>query len=272
MLTLDGTVAPMLGGGSGFGSGSGILGGVVAGGLAGLVGGMVGRGGFGGGNNWNNGGGCGNNGSPAADAAVASIVINPAFQSIQHQIDSLGNTINAHSTDNGITSVNQNVSGTSRDLLNSIANLSTAQATSAFTTLQSINDLGRDVTAQANQNALQQLNSFNQLTTATLQGFNGAAMQMQNSTNQIITQGTANAAAVATGFCQISKEISECCCDVKQLIQSDGSLTRSLINDLNVQSLRDQLVTANGKISNNEQNQILIDAFRNCNRPVCSVI
>jgi len=266
MLTLDGTVAPMLGN-SGFGSGSGIAAG-VGGAVGALAGGLLGgnRGGWGG-NNWNNGG-C----SSGADAAAASVVLNPAFQSIQHQIDSLGNTLNAHSTDNGITSVNQNVSGTSRDLLNSIANLSTAQATAAFTTLQSINDLGRDVTAQANQNALQQLNSFNQLTTATLQGFNNNAMQMQNSTNQIITQGTANAAAVATGFCQISKELAECCCEVKQRIIDDGSLTRSLINDLNVQSLRDQLVTANGKISNNEQNQILIDAFRNCNKPVCSVI
>ena len=270
MLTLDGTVAPIMGN-SGIGSGSGILGGVVAGGLAGLVGGMVGRGGFGGGNNWGGGYG-GGYGGPAADAAAASVVLNPAFQSIQHQIDSVGNTLNAHSTDNGITSVNQNVSGTSRDLLNSIANLSTAQATAAFTTLQSINDLGRDVTAQANQNALQQLNSFNQLTTATLQGFNGAAMQMQNSTNQIITQGTANAAAVAAGFCQISKELATCCCEVKQKIADDGNLTRALINDTNMQNLRDQLVTANGRISNNEQNQILIDAFRNCNRPVCSVI
>ena len=270
MLTLDGTVAPIMGN-SGIGSGSGIAAG-VGGAIGALAGGLLGgnRGGWGG-NNWN-GGGYGNNGSPAADAAAASVVIAPAFQSIQHQIDQLSGQVGSNTILDSVRHIDDQVASYNTNTQNLIGNVATAQATSAFTTLQSINDLGRDVTAQANQNSLQQLNSFNQLTTATLQGFNNNAMQMQNSTNQIITQGTANAAAVAAGFCEISKELAACCCEVKQRIVDDGSLTRALINDLNVQSLRDQLVTANGKISNNEQNQILLDAFRNCNRPVCSVI
>ena len=94
------------------------------------------------------------------------------------------------------------------------------------------------------------MNSFNNLTTTTLQGFNGAAMQTQNATNQIIAQGTANAAAMA-----------QCCCEIKSLINSDGNATRSLINDLNVQNLRDQLAAANNQVSNNAQNQYLLSSI-----------
>ena len=156
--------------------------------------------------------------------------------------------------------------------MNSIANVSTAQATAAFTTLSSINGLGRDVTAQANQNALQQLNSFNNLTTTTLQGFNSSAMQIQNSTNQIIAQGTSNAAAVAQGFCQASRELATCCCEIKSLIVQDGNATRTLINDLNVQNLRDQLAAANGKVSNNEQNQYLLSTILTHLKPASVIV
>ena len=226
------------------------------------------RGGGWGGNNWNNGG----VGSPAVAAVATDLLLNPAFQSIQHQINELGDQIGTNTVLEAVRHIDDQVASYNTNTQNLIGNVATAQATSAFTTLQSINDLGRDITAQANQNVLQQLNSFNQLTTATLQGFNGTAMQMQNSTNQIISQGTANAAAVAAGFCDISRELATCCCELKQRIVDDGNLTRALINDTNVQNLRDQLAAANGKVSNNEQNQILIDALRNCNRPVCSVI
>jgi len=252
MITTDGLAVPVLGTGAGMGSGAGlgvgggVLGGLLAGGLAGAL--------LGGGRGW---GGWGGNGSPAASAVATDVVLNPAFQSLQNQINSVENTLNAHNIDQGITSVNQNISGTSRDQLNSIANLATAQATSAFTTLQSINALGRDIQTEQNQNALQQLNSFNNLTTTTLQGFNGAAMQVQNSTNQIIAQGTANAAAMA-----------ECCCEIKSTILADGNATRALINDLNVQNLRDQLSAANNKVSNNEQNQYLLSTILTHLHPV----
>lgn len=267
-LTLDGnTSLPMMGSGTGSGAALGLGGGVLGGGLAGLAGGLLSGALFGNRNN----GGWGGNGyggvAPVAGAVATDIVLNPSFQALQAQLTALTCQINNNQlldtvTDNqialmqGQNGIQNNLSSITRDIIAGQSGLATAQATSAFTTLQSINDLGRDVTAQSNQQALQQLNSFNNLTTTTLQGFNGAAMQTQNSTNQIIANQTAQAAIMA-----------QCCCDIKQLIQSDGSLTRSLINDLNVQSLRDQLAAANGKVSNNEQNQYLLSTILTHLRP-----
>ena len=99
--------------------------------------------------------------------------------------------------------------------------------------------MGRDITAAQTQALINNLQNFNQI-----QG------TLVNSTNQIIAQGTANAMAM-----------QNCCCEIKGLIQSDGNATRSLINDLNVQNLRDQLATAQGKVSNNEQNQYLLSTI-----------
>lgn len=259
MLTLDGTAMPSMGGygtgaGAGLGVGGGVLGGLLAGGLAGaLLGGRGGLGGWGG-----NGYG---NGSPTASAVATDVVLNPAFQSIQHQIDSLSGQVGTNTVLEAVRHIDDQVAGYNTNTQNLIGNVATAQATSAFTTLQSINDLGRDVTAQSNQNALQQLNSFNNLTTTTLQGFNNSAMQVQNSTNQIIAQGTANAAAVAAGFCNISKEMAECCCDIKQLIKDDGNLTRALINDNTIQALRDKNTELQVAVSNNAQNQYLLNTI-----------
>jgi len=243
MITTDGMAVPVLG--TAGGSGMGLGGGVAAAGLGGLlVGALLGgnRGGlFGGGYN---------NGSPAADAAAASVVLNPAFQSLQQQISGINSTLNTGD-------IQDSIARNQAD----IANVATALAAGNFTTLNSINGLGRDLVANIHQQDLQQLNSFNNLTTTTLQGFNSSAMQIQNSTNQIIAQGTANAAAVAAGFCEISKEMATCCCEIKQAIKDDGATTRALINDLNVQSLRDQLAAANNEVSNNKQNQYLLSTI-----------
>ena len=78
---------------------------------------MGGRGGLGG---WGNGG-------AAAGAIATDITLNPAFQSLQNQISTLSGQVNNNNvldqiTDGnsqilaGITSVNQNISGTSRDI------------------------------------------------------------------------------------------------------------------------------------------------------------
>ena len=261
----------------GFGGGSsdgGLLGGGGIGAL--LIGALLFGGGMGGlGGGFGNRGGYGNPGvvATAATSAVAdSVVLNPAFQSIQHQIDSLSGQVGNNSLLEAVRHIDDQVAGYNNNTQNLIGTLATAQATSAFTTLSSINGLGRDVTTQANQNALQQLNSFNQLTTTTLQGFNSNAMQMQNSTNLIIAQGTQNAAAVAAGFCELGRELATCCCEIKQRITDDGGLTRTLINDLNVQNLRDQLATAQGKVSNNEQNQFLLSTILRHITPTASVI
>ena len=252
-LTLDG-VLPTMGGsgvgtGAGLGVGAGLIGGLLLGGLLG--------------NNGNGGlfGGRGN--GEGGDIA---------YNSLQTQIQTLQGQVGANDVRNELESVENTFATISSgqtaanatnfgNLSAQVGNLATAQAAGNFTTLQSINDLGRDVTAQANQNALQQLNSFNNLTTTTLQGFNSSAMQVQNATNQIIAQGTASAAAMAA-----------CCCEIKGLIQSDGNATRALINDLNVQNLRDQLAAANGKVSNNEQNQYLLSTILTHLKPTGLVV
>jgi len=237
------------------GTSDGLLGGGGIGAL--LIGALLfggGLGGFGGNRGYGNV-------TPAADAAAASVVLNPAFQSLQTQIQTLQQQTGANDIRNEMESVENTFATISSGqtsanaanfaaLSNQLGNLSTAVAANNFTTLSSINSLGRDVQAEANQNALQQLNSFNNLTTTILQGQNGLAMQSQNSTNQIIAQGTANAAAMAS-----------CCCEIKAAIAADGNATRALINDLNVQNLRDQLAAANGKVSNNEQNQYLLQTI-----------
>jgi len=233
------------------GSGGGVIEGLLLGGLLGGNGLGMNRGGFGGGA-W---GGYG--GTPAASAVATDIVLNPALQGIQNQIQTMSTQINQNQTNdlmadvagqNSLQSqaINDNINGTTRDLLNSIANLSTAQATGNFTTLSSINGLGRDITAQSNQNALQQLNSFNQLNTTLLQSVNVLAAQNQNSTNQIIAQGVANAAAQAA-----------CCCELKQSINESSQNIMALINANTMQDLRDRNVELSGQVSNNAQNQYL---------------
>ena len=239
-LTLDGTTTlPAMGGSTG-GVGMGALGGGVVG-L--LLGGLLGN---------KNGGLFGGNDGGNSDAQfqaiqnqITSLQGQGAFNDIRNELESVENTFASISS--GQTAAN---ASNFNDLSNKVGQVQTGQAAASFTTLQSINDLGRDVTAQSNQAQLQNLNSFNNLTTTLLQGFNGAAMQTQNATNQIISQGTANAAAMAA-----------CCCEIKGLIAADGNATRALINDLNVQSLRDQLAAANNQVSNNAQNQYLLSTI-----------
>jgi len=250
-LTLDGAL-PMIGGTS---TGSGVGMGALGGGVAGLLlGGLL---------SGNNGGLFGGGGNNANQAEFNSI--NNQIQTIQGQIanTALTSQIRADTID---------LSSSIGNLGTQVGQLATAQAAANFTTLESINGLGRDITASQNQNALQQLNSFNQQTTTMLQGFNSSAMQVQNSTNQIISQGTANAAAVASGFCEISKEMAQCCCEMKGAIAAEGSATRALINDLNVQNLRDQLAAANNKVSNNEQNQYLLNTILTHIAPTASTV
>jgi hypothetical protein len=250
-LTLDG-VLPAMGTASGMGSGVGL--GAVGGGVAGLVlGSLLGSNG--------NGGLFGGNGNNNANVAEFG-ALNNQIQSLQSQIGSQGVHAEINELENSLNAANiANLQGINNNALlyqQGNANLSTAVATGNFTTLNSINGLGRDVVNAQNQSTLQQLNSFNNLTTTTLQGFNTNAMQIQNSTNQIISQGTANAAAVAAGFCGIAREMAECCCSIKGLVSAEAAKTNALINDLNVQNLRDQLAAANNKVSNNEQNQYLL--------------
>ena len=243
-LTLDGML-PMgaVGGSGGLGVGAGALGGGVAGLLLGGLLANNGNGGLFGGNNNNN---------AVTAAAATDVLLNPAFQSLQQQVTNLSSQLNTGDLQDSIGKLSSD-----------LGNIATAQAAANFTTLSSINGLGRDLVTNIHQQDLTQLNSFNNLTTTMLQGFNGSAMQVQNSTNQIIAQGTASAAANAANFCSLERSMAQCCCEIKGVVAAEGSATRALINDMNVQSLRDQLAAANKKVSNNDQNQYLLTTIIN---------
>lgn len=199
---------------------------------------------------WLGGFGWRGRGWAAAWAVASDIVLQPAFQSLQNQIQTLSWQVQANSmTDqivdgfstinSNISDVNNNINWTTRDILNNIWTVNTALAAGNFTTLNSINGLGRDVASAQNQSALQNLNSFNQLNTTVLQWFNNQQFQTAQATNQIIAQGTANAQAMA-----------ECCCAIKEKIGTDWALTRALINDLNVHNLEQEL--ADAKLANSQ--------------------
>lgn len=122
----------------------------------------------------------------------------------------------------------------------------TSQANGNFTTLNSINGLGRDLTAASTQALINNLQNFNTL-----------GSQIATGTNQLIAGQNAQNATM-----------SACCCEMKQVVAAEGAATRALINDLNVQSLRDQLSSANNKVSNNEQNQYLLSTILTHLHPV----
>lgn len=239
-LTLDGNaMLPNLGTGSEFGMGSGALGGGILGLLAGML--LTGRGGF-----WGNG----VNGGPLANAATTDIVMNPAFQSLQQQIAGISSAMNTNSTNAEIDNVARSIESANLANLQGIAsnaltyqagnaNVLTELANGNFTTLNSINGLGRDIVASNTQALINNLQNFNNL-----------SAQVATGNNQIIAGQNAQNAQMAA-----------CCCDIKQTISAEGAATRALINDLNVQNLRDQLIAANTKVSNNEQNQYLLSTI-----------
>lgn len=222
-----------------------------------LFGGNRFGGGFGG---WGGGWG-GYGGSPAASAVATDVLLNPAFQSLQNQVQTLSNQMNQNQISDQIGTlgseingefrrVNQAVDSGNTNTLQSIASVATAQAAANFTTLQSLNGVQAAITAQNNQEALQNLNSFNQLNTTVLQGFNNQQFQSAQYLNQIIAQGTQNAAAMAN-----------CCCEIKQSIAADGNATRALINQLDKERLTSELNDAKGQLSNSNQTNALINAM-----------
>lgn len=120
-----------------------------------------------------------------------------ALTGIQSQLNALNNTVGQNHIDSELDSLESNiysgfqsaqtlVGSIGRDILGAVANTATAVTAGNFTTLQSINGLGNQVTASINQGNLQQLNSFNQLGTTVLQGFNELSRDNANGFNQLI--------------------------------------------------------------------------------------
>jgi len=255
MLTLDGTTMPNFNNGNssgaGLGIGGGVLGGLLAGGVGGaLAGGLLGNrnGGGWGGNGWNGAA------APATTAVATDIVLNPAFQSVQNQVSNLASQVAAGDLNNILQSefrrLNQAIDYNANQFQSSLGDIATAQAAANFTTLSSINGLGRDVQTQVNATNVNMLQNFNQLGLQNVNGFNNQAIQSQNLATQIINQGVASAAAMA-----------ECCCAIKGLILSDGNMTRALINTNTIQDLRDRNTDLAGQVSNNTQNQYLLNTI-----------
>lgn len=247
------------GGGFGFGSGGGLLTGLL---LSTLF-----R------NSW----GAGWGGGPAGGPVANEIVLTPTLNAIQNQISTLANQVSQNQTNDELESIEnqmntnnlatqQGIANNARDYLQGTGQISTAIANGNFVTLQSINGLSSAIVAALNQGQLQSLNSFNNLTTTTLQGFNQQNLQLLNSFSQVIAGQNAQSAQMAA-----------CCCDLKgaigastQAIKDDNAITRALINDINMQNLRDRLQAAETKVSNNDQNQYLLSTILTHLHPVVS--
>lgn len=221
------------------GGGDGMFGGGSIGAL--LIGALL----FGGGL-----GGFGGRGVAGADLAATA--------GLQNQINGLQNQLTAQGTSSEINELESAVAMANTANLQGIANnaqiyaqgnaaLNTAIASSNFTTLNSINGLGRDVTAAFNQGTLQTLNSFNNLNTTMLQGFNEVGRDTAAGINQLVMGQNA-----------IASKMQECCCDIRSTILADGNATRALINDLNTQNLNTQIADLKSQVNTNA----IINALR----------
>lgn len=223
-------------------------------------------------------GGFGNRGAggPATIAIASDIVMQPAFQSLQNQISTLSGqfnnsevqeAINGVSNQLGISTqaITQNQDNNARDTTAAMTAISNALENTRFTTLTSVNDLGRDVLQAGYQANLQNLNSFNVLNTGMLNGFNGLTSNFTNQINGLNLSNLTSFQTVNGGINQLSRDMAECCCEIKSTVRdsidathADGEATRALINALNVQNLQTQLADAKAQVSNLNQTNTLI--------------
>lgn len=210
-------------GGYGMGTGGGLAGGAV--GL--ILGALLSNGGFGG-----LGGANGLNTAINANQSGEIAGLQAGIASLQAS----GNT----------NAVIEKVDGT-QDLVSA---LSTAQANANFTTLQSINSLGRDITDKQTQGIIQALNTANVSNGIMQQGFNEVGRDTANATNQLIMGQNAMAAQLAS-----------CCCSIEKNILADGAATRALITQNRMDDLQAQLNDAKNSISNSNQTNALVAAM-----------
>jgi len=234
----------------GLGMGGGLIGGLV---LGGLLGNNRGGGLFGGNNGY---------GSSAATAVTTDLLLQPLITSTQQQIASLASQVNSNAMNDtiqdGLTTVNSsvmdvnnNIGGITRDIITGQAAINAGVTANNFTTLSSINALGRDNIITSNQNALQALNTANLQTSSIVQGFNEIGRDANISTAQIIAGQNAAAAAMA-----------QCCCEIKQVVLMDGSATRALITDNRMADQANTINALNSKVSDMEQTNVILSQLR----------
>lgn len=96
-------------------------------------------------------------------------------------------------------------------------------------------------------------------------GNNGGANGMAQVERDVLTTscGTQkevleNRYANALQFANLSAQNAACCCELKQAIVADGSMTRALITENIIQGLRDELSDAKTTLSNANQSQYIL--------------
>ena len=202
--TLPGaSVAHIFGSSSGGAAGAGMgLGGLALGGIGGLILGSI----FANGNN----GFLGNRNDGVGPAAALG------YGELTEQIgDAKLAAVQAASENRAAT-------------LEQTSNLSTAVATANFNTLNSVNGLGRDITAANTQSLIQNLNSFNSLASVTQTGFNTANLLTQNGFNALSSATAENASDIKMGIAEQTAQmqtiaaaqalqLQQCCCEMKTL-------------------------------------------------------
>ena len=124
-------------------------------------------------------------------------------------------------------------------------------------------ELCQDMNFQSLENAVRGVqsglcNGFYAMNTGMLNGFSGvnnAIQQAQFAAQQCCCETNRNIDAVRY-------ENSKNTCDIVNAIKADGDATRALMTQNAMQSLRDQLQTANFQLSQQAQNATLINAIR----------
>ncbi len=124
-------------------------------------------------------------------------------------------------------------------------------------------ELCQDMNFQSLENAVRGVQSglcdgFYAMNTGMLNGFSGvnnAIQQAQFAAQQCCCETNRNIDAVRY-------ENSKNTCDIVNAIKADGDATRAMITQNEIQSLRDQLQTANFQLSQQAQNSTLINAIR----------
>lgn len=124
-------------------------------------------------------------------------------------------------------------------------------------------ELCQDMNFQSLENAVRGVQSglcdgFYAMDTGMLNGFSGvnnAIQQAQFAAQQCCCETNRNIDAVRY-------ENSKNTCDIVNTIKADGDATRALMTQNAMQSLRDQLQTANFQLSQQAQNATLINAIR----------
>lgn len=83
-----------------------------------------------------------------------------------------------------------------------------------------------------------------------------------NTQRDILTQTNELNTNLLTQALQNQAHIDKCCCDLKELIRSDGDETRALITQNTIQDLRDRLTAAQDIISDQRTESNIINAVR----------